>query len=103
MESQAASNFDSQGLPLPRDPRVLAVSPEELIPEVLENEKYHHVLLSPDLVCNEAAPTRLPGAFGALRRFSWPFQDFLRMIVSNLPQDRQSGLISRMAPEWAQL
>eukprot|EP00439_Symbiodinium_sp_Y106_P075305 s165_g14.t2 len=40
---------------------------KELVPEVLENEKYHHILLSPELVCNE---------------------DFLRMIVSNLPQDR---------------
>ncbi|CAE7872093.1 Sur-8, partial [Symbiodinium necroappetens] len=47
---------------------------KELIPEVLENEKYHHVLLSPDLVCNE---------------------DFLRMIVSNLPQDRLT-ILGRM-------
>ncbi|CAE7548787.1 Ube4b [Symbiodinium natans] len=44
---------------------------KELIPEVLDNEKYHHILLSPDLVCNE---------------------DFLRLMVSNLPQDRLTVL-----------
>ncbi|CAJ1444235.1 unnamed protein product [Effrenium voratum] len=40
---------------------------KELIPQVLEDETYHNVLLDPELVCNE---------------------DFLRLLISNVPQDR---------------
>lgn len=81
-----------------RQSQLIFNSWQELIPDVLGDASNHHLLLDPEVICNEATrgsrenpvkPTVTSEKFGRAPGKMW--QDLLRLLVYNLPTDRPGG------------